>query len=58
MNEIDKIENSNVKGEIGDVFSYPISSEYGIVLLDSMLHFYSRDMEKETTFIKRVATDT
>jgi len=57
MNKIAKEENLNVKGEVADVYNYSISSEYDLVLLDSMLHFYKNDMEKETNFIKRVASE-
>src|SRR6056297_3080767 len=57
MNKIAKEENLNVTGEVADVYNYTISSEYDLVLLDSMLHFYKNDMEKETNFIKRVASE-
>lgn len=56
MNQIANNETLNVIGEVGDVYTYPVSSEYDLVLLDSMLHFYKNDMEKETNFIKRVAS--
>ena len=57
MNKIANNENLNVIGVVGDVYTYPISSEYDLVLLDSMLHFYKSDMEKETNFIKRVTSE-
>ncbi|WP_425449117.1 class I SAM-dependent methyltransferase [Dethiothermospora halolimnae] len=57
MNQIANNENLKVIGEVGDVYTYPISSEYDLVLLDSMLHFYKSDIKKETNFIKRVASE-
>lgn len=57
MNKISAKENLSVKGEVRDVYTYPISEEYDLVLLDSMLHFYKNDFDKETTFISRVASE-
>ncbi|WP_155996959.1 hypothetical protein [Halobacillus karajensis] len=44
-------------GKVVDVYIYPVAVEYDIVLLDSMLHFYKRDIENETNFVKRIATE-
>jgi 2-polyprenyl-3-methyl-5-hydroxy-6-metoxy-1,4-benzoquinol methylase len=57
MNQIAKDENLDLVGEVNDIYSYPISSEYDYVLLDSMLHFYKRDVEKETNFIIRIVSE-
>jgi len=55
MNTIAKQENLNVVGEVRDIYDYPVTTEYDVVLLDSMLHFYKRDIEKETNLIKRIS---
>ncbi|HKL41936.1 MAG TPA: class I SAM-dependent methyltransferase [Clostridia bacterium] len=57
MNQKAKEENLNVIGEISDIYEYPITDAYDVVLLDSMVHFYKNDITKETNLIKRVATE-
>lgn len=56
MNQIAKKENLDVRGEVADVYNFSITEAYDLLLLDSMLHFYKNDIEKETDFIKRIAT--
>jgi len=48
--------NLDVEGIVGDVHDYRIPKEIDIVLLDSMLHFYKRDLEKETAFVNDILT--
>jgi len=43
-----------VRGVAGDAYTWDIGSEPGIVLLDSMLHFYKRGLKKETAFVQRI----
>ncbi|MCA0972226.1 methyltransferase domain-containing protein [Halobacillus litoralis] len=57
MNQVAHREALNVNGKVGDVNSFKISDEHDIILLDSMLHFYKRDVEKETKFLQRMASD-
>ncbi len=57
MMRIAKKESLNITGEVGDVFAYPITDEFDIVLLDSMLHFYKNDIEKEAEFVKRILSE-
>jgi SAM-dependent methyltransferase len=49
-----KKENLKLSGHVADMHEYPIAESVDIVLLDSMLHFYPKDREKETRFLKRV----
>lgn len=46
-----------VEGIVGDVYTYPISAEIDVVLLDSMLHFYKNDLAKETQFVTKILTE-
>lgn len=57
MNQVARDEQLKVTGKIGDVYTYPIDEEYDIVLLDSMLHFYKRDIEDETKLLQRIAVE-
>jgi len=57
MTTIAKKENLKVNGEVRDIYDYPVTTEYDIVLLDSMLHFYKSDIEKETKLIKRISCE-
>ncbi|MBD3160220.1 MAG: methyltransferase domain-containing protein [Candidatus Lokiarchaeota archaeon] len=49
-----KKENLQVEGVVADLFEYPIEPDFDYVLLDSILHFYRRDREKETQFLHRI----
>ncbi len=57
MLEIAELENLNLKGIVADMYEYPIDDSVDIVLLDSMLHFYSKDRKKETEFLKRLMAE-
>ncbi|ARI77920.1 class I SAM-dependent methyltransferase [Halobacillus mangrovi] len=57
MNQAARDEQLNVTGKLGDVYTYPVAAEYDIVLLDSMLHFYKKDVENETKFVQRIASE-
>ncbi len=46
--------NLKVEGIIDDIYEFPIDSSFKFILLDSMLHFYKRDREKEVTLVKRI----
>jgi SAM-dependent methyltransferase len=54
MLAVSSLEELNIQGIVGDMFEYKIDDNIDIVLLDSMLHFYKRDIEKETCFLLRV----
>lgn len=43
-----------LKTVVADVYNWDIEENIDIVLLDSMLHFYKNDMEKESTFVNRI----
>lgn len=47
-------ENLQVKGLVADIYSFGITDEYDMVLLDSIFHFYKNDIDKETGFLKRI----
>lgn len=46
--------NLNIKGYVEDIYSFNRISEFDIVILDSMLHFYKNDLEKETAFLEGI----
>lgn len=56
MNEIGKIENLNLDGQVGDIYSFDRFDEFDVVLLDSMFHFTKKDREKEIRLIKRIVS--
>ncbi|NDL68833.1 class I SAM-dependent methyltransferase [Anaerotalea alkaliphila] len=47
-------EKLQVEGFVADIYSFGITDEYDIVLLDSMFHFYKNDVEKETKVLRRI----
>ncbi len=47
----------SVVGVVADIYEYPIDSSFDFILLDSMLHFYKRDREKETQFLERIMNE-
>lgn len=57
MLSIAEKENLDISGHVGDMYHYPIDESMDIVLLDSILHFYPRDKEKETQFLVRVMAE-
>lgn len=57
MNKIAEIENLDLEGQVGDIFSLDRFDEFDIVLLDSMFHFAKKDKEKEIALIKRIVSD-
>lgn len=57
MNAIALEEDLSLKGIIADLYTYPISQEFDIVLLDSIVHFYKKDIEKETALMIRIAKE-
>ena len=52
-----KAENLDIKGIIGDIYEFEVDTEYDIVLLDSMLHFYKKDKDIEIKLVKRIMTE-
>lgn len=57
MNQAARAEQLNVTGKVGDIHTYPIGKEHDMVLLDSMLHFYKQDAEKEKKLVQRIGTE-
>ncbi len=58
LNKAAQQENIKVEGFVADIFSFGITNEYDIVLLDSMFHFYKNDVEKETRLLRRIMEET
>ena len=57
LNKVAQKENLSVVGVVDDIYNYKITDDIDLVLLDSMLHFYKNDKDKETDLIKRVAME-
>ncbi|MGB6128879.1 MAG: class I SAM-dependent methyltransferase [Psychrilyobacter sp.] len=49
-----KKEQLNITTEVADIYSYKIDQSIDIVFMDSMLHFYKQDFEKESGLVKRL----
>jgi tellurite methyltransferase len=47
----------NVKGIISDIYEFPIDSSFDFILLDSLLHFYKREREKEVALVQRIMNE-
>jgi 2-polyprenyl-3-methyl-5-hydroxy-6-metoxy-1,4-benzoquinol methylase len=41
-----------IEGIVDDMYTFRIDERYDIILLDSIFHFYKRDRDKETQFLK------
>jgi len=54
LNEVASKLGIDVTGVSDDIYNYPITGEHDIILMDSMLHFYKNDIEKETGFVNKV----
>lgn len=54
VNQAAESENLKVKAFVDDVFACPVSQKIDIILLDSMLHFYKKDSEKEKQWVLRL----
>jgi len=52
IEQIKKLEPS-VNAVVSDLYSFDVSG-YDYILLDSIVHFYKRDMEKETKLIQHI----
>jgi tellurite methyltransferase len=57
MMSIAKKEGLNIKGIIADIYSFEIDESVDIVLLDTMLHFYKPDKEREAGFLRRIMSE-
>ena len=57
MMSVAEKEKLDVAGHVSDMYEYPVDDRYDIILLDSMLHFYPRDLEKETRFLLKIMAD-
>ncbi len=54
MMSVAKKEDLNIKGIIADMYSFEIDESVDIVLIDSMLHFYKPDKDREVGFLLRI----
>lgn len=57
MKQIGEIENLNLVGQVGDIYSFDRFADFDIVLLDSMFHFAKKDKEKEIGLIQKIVSD-
>ena len=57
MISVSDIEGLGIIGIVTDMYGYKVDDGVDIVLLDSMLHFYKPDREKETRFLKRIMNE-
>lgn len=46
-----------VLGVVEDLYEYTIDSFIDIILMDSILHFYQRDRERETSLLNRLLSE-
>jgi SAM-dependent methyltransferase len=44
----------SVMGIVDSIYEFPIDRSFDYILLDSMLHFYKRDREKEVALVRRI----
>ena len=54
MMEVVNKESLDVTGKVSDMKDFSDMSNYNIVLMDSMFHFYKNDLEKETEFLNQI----
>jgi tellurite methyltransferase len=46
--------NLAITGIVADIFTFSPERKYDIILMDSVLHFYKKDIDKETKFLLRM----
>ncbi|MCF7826337.1 MAG: class I SAM-dependent methyltransferase [Candidatus Marinimicrobia bacterium] len=51
-----KSRNLRITGLVEDIYMFNDFKKYSIILLDSMIHFDKRDIEKEKSYLKRIWT--
>lgn len=54
LNSAAQKEKLQVRGLVADIYSFDITDEYDMVLLDSVFHFYKNKIDKETSLLKRI----
>lgn len=47
----------NIEGKVADIYEFNQIQAFDIIVLDSMLHFYKKDKEKETKLFNKVLND-
>lgn len=57
LRKVAKDKGLELQGLVGDVYTMAIHEGFDIVLLDSMLHFYKNDFEKERAFVERILNE-
>lgn len=57
LNKAAQDQRLQVKGSVADIYSFGITDEYDIVLLDSIFHFYKNDIEKEKKLLQRIIAE-
>lgn len=58
MNAVATQEGLNVTGVVSDLETYEHLPDYDVILLDSMFHFYKRDIETETNRLQRIVSES
>jgi len=51
-----EIENLNLNGQVGDIYTFKRFDEFDIILLDSIFHFEKKDKDKEIGLINKIVT--
>ena len=54
LNDAAKAQGLGAVGTVGDAHAMDVPQDADIVLLDAMLHFYKRDVQKETDWAARI----
>ena len=57
MNEIGKIQNLTLVGQVADIYEFNQFDRFDIILLDSMFHFAKNDKEKEVRLIQKIISE-
>jgi SAM-dependent methyltransferase len=57
LNKVSDTENLPVHGMLADQYTFQITDNFDIILLDSILHFYKNDAEKEKKLVSNIIRD-
>ncbi len=54
MNEAARQEKLDVQGKVADLYTFAIDQSVDIILLDSIIHLYKKDYEREKQLLTRI----
>jgi SAM-dependent methyltransferase len=57
LNKVSAAENLPVHGRLANLYAFQITDNFDIILLDSILHFYKNDAEKEKKLVTDIIRD-